>query len=37
LRPGLNTFGGAVVNKAVAEALGRPHTPVEDVLSLPPL
>jgi alanine dehydrogenase len=37
LRPGLNTFGGHVVNKAVAEALGRPHTPVEDVLSLPPL
>jgi alanine dehydrogenase len=30
LAMGVNTFGGAVVNAAVAEALGRPHTPLAE-------
>jgi alanine dehydrogenase len=32
---GVNTAGGHVVNPAVAEALGRPHRPLADVLAQP--
>jgi alanine dehydrogenase len=36
LRPGINTHDGQITNRAVAEALGRPHAAVEDLLELPP-
>jgi alanine dehydrogenase len=32
LARGVNTMAGHVVHPAVAEALGRPHVPLEDVL-----
>ncbi len=36
LRRGVNTAAGALVNSAVAAALGQPAVPVEQVLDLPP-
>jgi alanine dehydrogenase len=33
LAPGVNTFGGAITNPVVAEALSRPAVAVEDALA----